>query len=372
MTQARTGHERDRRRLRRRRFPTVYYLRRTRARAHSEIRLRCDRRRRRHRRRHRPQCRGARRHRTDAALRHRQGLVRYGNRAVRPALFRAVRHRADGNAGHRLAGRGKISRARPRKRARVPYTAGTVASSTVEELAEARRGHAVVPALSHAAATITRYGFDLVRRAQAAGAHVLVITMDVPMRTKRPREMRHGLVLPFRMDARTVIGRADLAGVADGLPGARPGAVRQLQAIRRGRTDAGESRRRSPSAAIRPGAGVLVGRGQALSRSVERAAGAQGHHASAGRRQGRVAGHAMASRFPTTAAARSRGCQPSSTCCPRSSPRSAASAPPCCSIPACAQVSTSSARWRSARRPHSPARHFSTGSARSAGRARTT
>jgi L-lactate dehydrogenase (cytochrome) len=47
-------------------------------------------------------------------------------------------------------------------------------------------------------------GFDLVRRAQSAGAQVLMITMDVPIRTKRPREVRRGLVLPFQMNARTV------------------------------------------------------------------------------------------------------------------------------------------------------------------------
>ena len=89
------------------------------------------------------------------------------------------------------------------KRARVPYTAGTVASSTVEELAALAEDMLWfqlyrMPQRDHAD------GFDLVRRAQAAGAQVLVITMDVPLRTKRPREVRRGLVLPFRMSARTV------------------------------------------------------------------------------------------------------------------------------------------------------------------------
>jgi L-lactate dehydrogenase (cytochrome) len=36
-------------------------------------------------------------------------------------------------------------------------------------------------------------GFDLVRRAEAAGAHVLVLTIDVPVRTTRPREVAVGL-----------------------------------------------------------------------------------------------------------------------------------------------------------------------------------
>ncbi len=90
------------------------------------------------------------------------------------------------------------------QRARVPYTAGTVASSTVEELA-ALAGDMLWFQLYRIAQEDHRYGFDLVKRAQAAGAHVLVITMDVPLRTKRPREVRRGLVLPFRLDAHTVI-----------------------------------------------------------------------------------------------------------------------------------------------------------------------
>jgi L-lactate dehydrogenase (cytochrome) len=89
------------------------------------------------------------------------------------------------------------------KRARIPYTAGTVASSTVEELAAIAEDMLWfqlyrMPHRDHAD------GFDLVRRAQSAGAQVLVITMDVPLRTKRPRELHRGLVLPFKMHARTV------------------------------------------------------------------------------------------------------------------------------------------------------------------------
>jgi isopentenyl diphosphate isomerase/L-lactate dehydrogenase-like FMN-dependent dehydrogenase len=93
--------------------------------------------------------------------------------------------------------------AKAAQRARIPYTAGTVASSTVEELAELA-GDMLWFQLYRIAQDDHRYGFDLVRRAQAAGAHVLVITMDVPLRTKRPREMRRGLVLPFRLDARII------------------------------------------------------------------------------------------------------------------------------------------------------------------------
>jgi (S)-mandelate dehydrogenase len=45
-------------------------------------------------------------------------------------------------------------------------------------------------------------GFDLVRRADAAGAHVLILTLDVPARTTRSREVHAGITYPFRPDLR--------------------------------------------------------------------------------------------------------------------------------------------------------------------------
>src|SRR6476660_1041349 len=85
------------------------------------------------------------------------------------------------------------------QRARVPYTLGLVAGMTVERAAEiapdvlwfqlyrcSRNEHAI--------------GFDLVRRAEAAGVHVLVLTADVPVRTTRPREVAVGITSPFRPD----------------------------------------------------------------------------------------------------------------------------------------------------------------------------
>jgi L-lactate dehydrogenase (cytochrome) len=90
------------------------------------------------------------------------------------------------------------------KRAGVPYCAGTVASNTVEELAKLAEDMLWfqlyrMPQNDHA------HGFDLVRRAQSAGAQVLCITMDVPIRTKRSREIRQGLVLPFKMQPHTIM-----------------------------------------------------------------------------------------------------------------------------------------------------------------------
>ena len=47
--------------------------------------------------------------------------------------------------------------------------------------------------------------FDLVRRADAAGAHVLVPTVDSAGKSKRPRDIRNGVAVPFPINAGTVI-----------------------------------------------------------------------------------------------------------------------------------------------------------------------
>ncbi len=91
------------------------------------------------------------------------------------------------------------------QRAKVPYTLGLVGGMTVERAAEIapdvlwfqlyrcwRNDHAI--------------GFDLVRRAQAAGVHVLVLTVDVPVRTTRSREVAAGITSPFRPDLHMLCG----------------------------------------------------------------------------------------------------------------------------------------------------------------------
>jgi L-lactate dehydrogenase (cytochrome) len=88
---------------------------------------------------------------------------------------------------------------------RVPYTLGLVGGMTVEHAAEiapdvlwfqlyrcSRNEHAI--------------GFDLVRRADACGVHVLMLTLDVPVRTTRPREVAVGITSPFRPDLRMLAG----------------------------------------------------------------------------------------------------------------------------------------------------------------------
>ena len=94
--------------------------------------------------------------------------------------------------------------ARAAQRARIPYTLGTVGCSTIERIAElapdvfwfqlyraARNDHAI--------------GFDLVRRAQASGCHALVLTLDVPVRTTRAREVVVGLGGAFNPDLQMML-----------------------------------------------------------------------------------------------------------------------------------------------------------------------
>jgi (S)-mandelate dehydrogenase len=83
----------------------------------------------------------------------------------------------------------------------VPYTLGVLSGITVEQAAQlapdvlwfqlyrfARNEHAI--------------GLDLVKRAAAAGVHVLMLTIDTPIRTTRTREVKSGIVTPFRLTTR--------------------------------------------------------------------------------------------------------------------------------------------------------------------------
>ena len=47
-----------------------------------------------------------------------------------------------------------------------------------------------------------KIGLDLVRRAQDAGVNVLVLTIDTPTRTTRPREVKSGIMSPFKLTMR--------------------------------------------------------------------------------------------------------------------------------------------------------------------------
>lgn len=93
--------------------------------------------------------------------------------------------------------------ARAAQEANIPYTLATPACAAIEEIAP------LAPdvfwfQLYQAPEDDFRVSLDLVSRAERAGAHVLVVTMDVPVRGKRPKDMRNGLSNPIRKDFRTL------------------------------------------------------------------------------------------------------------------------------------------------------------------------
>src|SRR5579885_970905 len=86
---------------------------------------------------------------------------------------------------------------------RVPYVLATPASASIEEIAGAAPDVFWFQ-LYGAPNNDNRITFDLVRRAETAGAHVLVVTIDTPVRAKRPQDWRNGLSVPFKPNLRTI------------------------------------------------------------------------------------------------------------------------------------------------------------------------
>ncbi|HTS39502.1 MAG TPA: alpha-hydroxy acid oxidase [Xanthobacteraceae bacterium] len=82
--------------------------------------------------------------------------------------------------------------AKAAQRARIPYTLGLVGGATIEQIAEAAPDVFWFQ-LYRCAKNDHAIGFDLVKRAEAAGVHVLMLTLDVPVRTTRSREVAVGL-----------------------------------------------------------------------------------------------------------------------------------------------------------------------------------
>ena len=85
--------------------------------------------------------------------------------------------------------------------ARVPYTLGVLSGIDVEQAAK------LAPdvlwfQLYRFSNNDHRIGLDLARRGAAAGVHVLVLTIDTPTRTVRPREVKAGIVNPFKLTTR--------------------------------------------------------------------------------------------------------------------------------------------------------------------------
>lgn len=91
--------------------------------------------------------------------------------------------------------------ARAAQEANVPYTLGLLSGIDVERGAELA-GDVLWYQLYRFSRDNHRIGLDLTRRAQAAGVKVLMLTIDTPIRTIRPREVRSGIQNPFKLTMR--------------------------------------------------------------------------------------------------------------------------------------------------------------------------
>lgn len=91
--------------------------------------------------------------------------------------------------------------ARAAQAARVPYALGVLSGISVEDAAK------IAPdvlwyQLYRFSKNDHKIGLDLTRRAQAAGVHVLILTIDTPARTVRSREVKSGIMNPFKLTMR--------------------------------------------------------------------------------------------------------------------------------------------------------------------------
>ncbi len=94
--------------------------------------------------------------------------------------------------------------AREAQRRNIPYILATPANASIERIAE------IAPdvfwfQLYRFAANDHAITFDLLRRADAAGAQVLVPTIDSAGESKRPRDIRSGMRLPFAVGPRVAL-----------------------------------------------------------------------------------------------------------------------------------------------------------------------
>ena len=84
----------------------------------------------------------------------------------------------------------------------VPHGVSTVASTPMEKIIETAQGHAWFQLYFSGDGVGT---FKLVERAKAAGYKTLVLTVDVPEVGRRPRELRHGFKMPFKIGPRQFV-----------------------------------------------------------------------------------------------------------------------------------------------------------------------
>lgn len=98
---------------------------------------------------------------------------------------------------------GEFALARAAQNAKIPFCLGMAAGQSIETMAK------VAPdvlwfQIHRIPQDNLAINIDLARRAEAAGAKVLVLTIDLPSRGKRPRELRNRMQIPFRITPRVM------------------------------------------------------------------------------------------------------------------------------------------------------------------------
>ncbi len=125
------------------------------------------------------------------------------NRSLATTVFGAPAERPFGIAPMgmcNLSGSGAdLMLARLAARHKVPLGVSTVASTPLEDIISVAQGHAWFQIYFSGDGSGT---FKLIDRARHAGYETLVLTADVPEVGRRPRELRHGFTMPFRIGPR--------------------------------------------------------------------------------------------------------------------------------------------------------------------------
>lgn len=128
------------------------------------------------------------------------------NRSLATTLFNAPADRPFGIAPMGMCNLSgpdaDLMLARLAARHKVPHGVSTVASTPMEKIIEVAEGHAWFQLYFSGDGSGT---FKLVERAKAAGYQTLVLTADVPEVGRRPRELRHGFKMPFRIGPKQFI-----------------------------------------------------------------------------------------------------------------------------------------------------------------------
>lgn len=92
--------------------------------------------------------------------------------------------------------------ARLAARYKIPQGVSTVASTPLERIFDVAEGNAWFQIYISGDGTGT---FRLIERARQAGYKTLVLTVDVPEVGRRPRELRHGFKMPFKIGPRQFV-----------------------------------------------------------------------------------------------------------------------------------------------------------------------